>query len=406
MKCYIFLTFDIRWVGGGQCYVASKAQYLESQGWDVRIFSSGYPNSKEKCPIDYLNKYLRYITPSFVAPPHMLPRFWVKTIINQVKKEIVKNSSYDEIIIESHNDVLAFWGELLASKMSARHVFWTANEKFRLPNQFYEDKISFFLFKFERKEVWGSCYTVNRLLEGYKKVEKNEFETIWIDEEPVQDCNNLAVEKIAQYDWNIGYIGRSNKSYVPNIIRDVGLFCSQYTNKQIQFIIVGDIGTHKNLLTDIKNKNKNLIVTELGNLHPIPRALFKKIDVVIAGSGSARCSMYENVLTIVADTETTMSNGILGYDAYHSIYKGPNGKTYSFKESLERALVDKTYLQMEYCFPPKRGVAECTKQNFELISKASKKQEYFDEEEICKGKIRLKTSIHVIIASILNRFGF
>ena len=232
----------------------------------------------------------------------------------------------NEIIIESHNDIMALWGELLAKQLLARHFFWTANEQYRLPTQYYKEKIDLFLFKFDRKEIFGSCNTVNRLLEGFRIVTPDNFEGVLIDEDPVQDVVNDKVDNLKKYDWTICYIGRSNKPYMTNIISDVGLFASCHKDKSIQFVVVGDIGFHSEELKAIDNKNVNLIVTELGNLHPLPRILFKKVDVVIAGSGSARCSVYEGTLTILADPETGMSNGMLGYDTIDSVYKEKGGE--------------------------------------------------------------------------------
>ena len=128
MKKYIFLTFDISWVGGGQCYVASKARYLESQGWDVYVISAGNSRKTKKCPIDYLNRFIPYMQIELSVPPHILPKALVDIELRKLRKIIRSSDGKNEIIIESHNDIMALWGELLAKQLLARHFFWTANE--------------------------------------------------------------------------------------------------------------------------------------------------------------------------------------------------------------------------------------------------------------------------------------
>ena len=131
MKKYIFLTTSIAGPGGIQCYVAAKAKFLTTQGWDVKVISSMYPNTE--CMIKDLNRYNNEGIPELSTPPFCLSRKTVKTNLNKMVNMIdCKNSlDYDEIIIESHEAPHAFWGEILAQRVNAKHYFYTMNEIYK-----------------------------------------------------------------------------------------------------------------------------------------------------------------------------------------------------------------------------------------------------------------------------------
>ena len=387
MKLYIFVTTSIQIAGGNQCYMAAKAKYLESTGWRVVVFSPNTDRSKQHCLIDYLDKYLEGNIIELVMPPFKYPKAIIPKVVKKMENVIGDTSVYDEIIMESHEDSLSQWGELLARKITARHYFFMMNEFYRGEKSYYEKKIGFYEFKLNRQEIEGSLVTLERLFDGYRKISHNDLHGVLkLDECPIQDYKCDVVDAIQKQDWNIWYIGRGNKTYVPNIIKDVGRFAGLYPEKSIQFLTVGDMDLHRKLIEDVLAENKNLSVTELGFLHPLPSRLFKKTDAVIAGSGSARHSCEEGAIVIVADTETKMSDGILGYETLNSVYQSEDSVCTDFVDALKRVLIDKVYLQMPYRFPPKLGVEEQTKQHFELFAMSERNLAYYDEKELIKGK--------------------
>ena len=401
MKHYIFITYSILGVGGGQCYVAGKAKYLEQEGWHVVVISDGPQKGNRKCPIDYLDKFIPCLMPEVGIIPTTLTRLAVKLTLRKFQKLLGKISSGDEVIIESHDDRTALWGELLANRLNGRHFFYTLNERYRGENKYYEDRIDFYLFKYQRNEILSSAKTINRLFEGYLEVQENEIEALLIDEDPVQDVQNSIVDSIEKCDYNICYIGRAVKPYVPNIIEGVGEFASKHKEKNLQFVIVGDASSQKERLEAINSANDNLTITELGPLHPLPKSLFSKIDVVIAGSGSARCSVEEGTLTIVADPESKQALGLLGYDTNNSVYRDEDSIVTTFGQALNRALIDKVHLRMPFKYPAKMGVAECTMQNFRLMNKGDRNKVYYDEPKLLEGKKDYRLSLSLLLHSLL-----
>ena len=310
-----------------------------------------------------------------------------------------QKEDFEEVIIETHDSVTALWGELLAEKFSARHYNFLLNEHFRGKGKYYEANMDFFLFKFQRKEILGNLTTFNRLFQGYRTVETSDYPgELRTDEAPIQDIPSPIVDGIIKKDWNICYIGRGAKPYVENILTQVGDFASLYPDKNIQLLIVGDMECQRNTINGVKRNHKNLTIVELGFLHPLPLKLYDKVDVVIAGSGSARHSAEIGAITIVADSETKQSDGILGYETLNSIYKSSDSVCTTFTDALKRVLVDKVYLNMENKFPKPKGVEWYVKRNFDFFAQSERKKEYFNYEKLTGGKTRWLTLIKCYVS--------
>lgn len=407
MNIYIFITTSIKVAGGSQCYTAAKAKFLEENGWKVIVFFQGDRVLEHKCLIDYFNKFLGCDVTGISNPPFMYPKWLRNKILNKMLNLIGEYRYSDQIIIESHEDSYSQWGEILASRINARHYVFLMNEHYRGVNSFYEDKIDFYDFKFNRREIEGTQTTYDRLFEGYRTILPEEIHGVRkLDECPIQDYRCEIIDDIQKKDWNICYIGRGNKPYVQNILKDVGTFANKHKSKSIQLLTVGDMDIHRDEINRILLENENLVVRELGYLHPLPLSLYEKVDVVIAGSGSARHSCEEGAIVIVADTETRMSDGILGYETLNSVYKSDDSVCSDFSDALERVFVEKVQLNLPYRFPPKLGVEKQTEQHFELFNMSDRKYEYYDEKKLVEGnrnwKFVVKIAFHNYFPNITS----
>lgn len=389
MKKYIFITYSIKRVGGVQCYVSAKTDYLERCGWQVYVFCPGLHSPKYPCPISSMNRYINNGLISWLgAPPFALPSYLVRKTKEQMMNVIGGCNSDDEIIIESHEDVYSQWGELLASELGGRHYFYTMNESFRNKDNYYESKIDFYIFKFRRREILGTLSTFTRLFEGYLKVSKEDIVgEMWIDESPIQDVYCEKVENVIRLDYNICYIGRGTKPYVPFIISDVAKFASMHKDKTVQLLTVSNLDPHRELINEVKEANPNLHIIELGFLHPIPQSLYTKVDVVIAGAGSARHSCEIGAMTIVADSETCKSNGLLGYDTLDAVFQDKDSVVTDFCEALERVLVKKVYKDKVSRYPSKQSFETSTLHNFSLYEKSERQKAYYDTKKLLEGRI-------------------
>lgn len=385
MKNYIILTVDIHPIGGMQLYVSGKAKYLEKNGWRVNIFFDSY--EQDLCKDMELNKYLDGNIPELELSPAEFPKF----LINRVLKKMVQKigETGDEIIIESQSSSYALWGELLAKKLKAKHFCFLCNEEFRSPEKYYDRYIDFFDFKHKRRELAGihqnSCAL---LFEGYKDVSPSEALSFTAKaKEPVQDVLDHRLDAIKQADYTICYIGRINKGYVPNILDGVCEFAKEHRDNLVQMVFVGDVTPRMDLIREKINDIPNLRTCLLGDLVPIPRELFSRIDVVIAGSGCALCSAREGIATIVADAQNYKSNGILGVDTNNPFFVQDGGQQFEFSYSLKKVLVDKVRAASSVAPEDTDSVYA---EHFKLINNSDQLQEYYCQSKLETQNVDVK----------------
>lgn len=364
-KLYIMFCY-IEDVGGGQIYVNSKVPWLEAAGWDVIVFSPLTERSDSIVPWTNLAKFAA----NKVEGLNKSPEFWRKKKVKAVLEQLQSKCSgeYSEIIIESHTDYFAEWGELLAEKLNAKNICYLLDEQLEL----YGAK-EFLYFKYRRNEVAGiTDSSVERLFTGYAPlIKENNHKLSASHSSQAEEYYWDAVEKIQRCDWNIGYVGRS-KQYVDNITKNIAIFADRYPDKTINVVILGEI-----LDLRILEDKKNVICTKLGFKFPIPKSFFRKLDVAIAGAGSATLCCREHVPTIVADAGTTNAAGILGYTVSSSIFNPESNRTYC--EWLEDILVDKKLEKMKQIYEmPKIDVNKVYQEHMEFIYNSEQKHEYFD----------------------------
>lgn len=385
MKKYIFITFDIQNMGGVQCYLSAKAKYLESIGWDVKVLYGGL-NKHRGTLFPNLRKYLDCRLVGLYVTPYDLPKRFRDITINKCINIIGDTIGCEEVIIESGNALQAYWGEILASKIGAKHVFVAMNEKYRGKGTNYEAILDFFVFKFKRGEVLGSKEFLKKLYVG-TSLEDFPFETNFlIDEAPIADIENELVNSLEKKDWNICYLGRANKTYVDVVIKEVAKFAKAHQSKSIQFVIVGKFKSKKEILLHEMQSLENVTLTLLGEMAPIPKSLYSKIDVLIAGSGSARHSVYEGKPVIVPDCYSCKSMGIFGYQTMQSLCEEDTSKQVDISVSLEDVLVKRIHHDMPFIAPLKISPEICTMDNFKQIAKSEQRKEYYPILEKSGGR--------------------
>ena len=393
MKLYVFVTCNASSIGGVQAYVSAKAEWLEKHGWDVAVLSNCMNDGTYA--FETLRKYEKYRVMALDHVPSIYYSPIRNIVINNAIKLIGDYSKYDYICMESHHDSTSQWGELISERIGARHIVLLLGEGFRENGQHYEDKVDFYYFKFLRKEMFGTITPV-KVFDGYYDVKAEDCTPFLIDEEPVRDVHNDKINEIKECDYNICYLGRLGKPYVPKIIEGIGKFANKYKENSVQFVIIGNTTPRRTMLDELKKSFANLTLTQLGEIVPIPRELFSKIDVMIAGAGSARCSAYEGMTTIVMDPERCMAAGFLGFETQSGTFWDGKAPLTSVEDALERALIKKAQNDLKFDYP-KVGVSDCCKQNFKVIGKATKKKMYYGSKELCKGEKIFKENLKLIL---------
>ena len=381
MNNYIIITYDIHPVGGTQAYTAGKAQYLEKCGWNVIVLFAGINN--DKCDIAYLNKFLSggYIELSFL--PYDLHENFCNYIVDEILFNIGIDGKEDLNIIESHYDVAAFWGELLAEKLKCKHYIFCCNEYYRNKNgykTYYKENLDYFYFKYCRNELIASKEATKKLFNGYKGVIDRliEYPEFIVEQDPVQDVSFENVALLPPSEGNICIISRMDKPFVRAAIMGVKKFSSLHPSCNINLIFVGDETPIKEYVNDIFYGSGNVKLIFWGVLVPIPRIIFKKIDAVIAVAQTARLVSYEDVYVITANVLTTMASGVLGYETQDSWHgKEVKGKTY--ENYLEDVLISDKYKNKSFNMPEHRPAEYYYEKQWDYLKYSSSKEEYYTE---------------------------
>ena len=372
MKTYIFLTGNIQKIGGIECYINAKYAWLKKNGWEVFIFSP--PVTNKKCKIKLYNRHLDKRLFPLISDPNDLPiSIRMKTLHRMVRKI---NTKEKNIIIESHNARAAIWGEMIAESLKAKHIIVLLEEILDDNRMLYMKYKDFYKFKYERREVSVNSMFL-KLFSAFEMKRRNDSEVFLINESPVSDVVDKRVLNLKKSDVNIAYIGRLDKKYCPVIFSEVALFCKDNLDKSIQFIIVGDIKQYSGSVDSSFIGVDNVTISKMGEMIPIPRQLFSIIDVVIAGSGSARCSAEEGVKTIVADIENGLAVGLLGYETESSIFADPCIDEIPISNKLNDVLIEKKWEGVSNKSYKKPTVEECCQQNLVFISGSSPEKNYY-----------------------------
>ena len=377
MKKYIFFTADIHAMGGMQNYVRSKAEYLQEQGWQVYIIFQG--NKDLGCVFPQLDAYVRGgLKTLHIAPEKIYGSLFYWSIIDEML-EIIEYSKTEncQYLIESQAEYEAVWGEILAQIIDAKHICFICNERFRGKDKHYLDYMDFFYWKYQRRELAGIAdNSLNMLFEGFVELKNSsDNKLVAAFRDNVCDYDSEIVEKILHKDWNIAYFGRCEKDYFSIIVDEIEKIALKYNSYDIQFVIIGNVGNEQKKAVKKLEKISNLTVSCIGCFAILPKKLFKKLDVVVAGSGCAVIAARQGVPTIVADAKTYQAIGIYGYTTSDFLY-GEN--TYSYAELLEDVLIEKQYKRYH------KTVSFLDKPEFEyekffdFIRKSKKEKKFFD----------------------------
>lgn len=386
-KIYIFFTYPINTVGGTHMYVAGKATYLKKLNWEVRVFFDG---STKKTLIASLSEYAEsgYGCNFLSQPPYRFTKIEQEECLAFLMRRLnILNPDECEIMIESHYNTTAYWAELFAEKIGGKHFFICCDEFYRpaphsLPSlrKTYEDNLDFFYFKWQRKEIITYNTSFNGLFNGYKNVTRPLGyipEKLIIEMNPIQDVDFPQFKEIPRLDWNICHVGRSAKSYVPHLIEGVGELARRYPDKKINFIMVGNADERSYLINETFKNLPNVKLTLFGDMVPIPRILFSKVDVVCAISQSARFVADEGILTICGNVDfPEKTPGVFGYDTEEMGHGAP---TFSYIEALENVLVKRLYNDKEYTLPKLLPAEFYYEKFWSVVERASKTKEYYTE---------------------------
>ena len=381
-KLYIIFTADIHGIGGMQMYVSGIADYLTRNNFDVVIFFPGL--NYGECLIPDLSKYVIGGNELFFIEPGMFNDKQLDNIYKySIEKTGIKVEEYERIYVESQADIDALWAEYFAMRMGGKHIGLLLNETFVSLNKRYKEYKDFFWHMYENGRLYSTKTDVFFKEISERIVSKN-YGSWGYEREPIADTTDYRVDNILHGDYNVAYIGRGNKEYVPTIIDEVRKFAMKHANKKITFVFVGDYLYQNDYLQVKLASLENINLVLLGNMVPIPRNLYKRIDVVIANSQTAFFSAWEGIPVIMVSSEDMKSSGILGYNCpYHGGGNCRGDICEDISETLEDVFGEKKYLENSFFLEEKKDLNNVYSKAVETFEKMGK-QEYFN---VCKPDI-------------------
>lgn len=368
MKTYILFSGYLCFLGGEQAYIAGITRYLERSGWTVRVLSVPSPL---KSKWEQLNPSLeKYAGDQFTELQYPPAAYLPKRQAALIKKIVIHLSEAlhgsEEIIIESHDMESAGWGELLAREVHGRHVILALSERFQGRNLLYAAYQDYLLFKYQRGEIMNHSEIINKIFQG-KKIAPQNYRTgilFGAEQDMVQEVDSPIVDVIERKDYNIALISRMEKEAVKGMLQGVREFALAHGDKEIQFVIVGNAERKLAELKRVISPLSNITLTLLGVQIPVPKSLFRKMDVILAISQTAIFASYEGVPCIVPFYEKGNGNdgeyiydrssaGVLGYDTNDACF-GKGTITKRYVDVLEDVLVQRSYDGQEFQMPPRK----------------------------------------------------
>lgn len=309
MNLYIIMTDTIYTIGGGQIYVRNKTRYLEANGWNVIVISS----TDDGClMIPELQRFESYVLPHLQFPYFFFSMKARGNIFEKIKS-FLGNYTNTKIVVESHNVILACWGEILSKKIQAKHLVFLLYEKISIKS---EDLFKFLEFKNSQNLLYGiTPESIKNLFKPYREIKEVESKSLRaVSQAEVMDIPNFQLDTLKTQDINIGCISRLQKPFVMVVINEIVEFANRFPQKSIQLIMVGG-SSYQETINIIKSKineahNINLIL--LGKLFPLPQKLFKVVDLFIGVAGSICISAIQGIPSAVININTNKVDEFLG----------------------------------------------------------------------------------------------
>jgi len=338
MKKYIFITYGIVDMGGGQMYVYNKTQYLKNNDYNVYVFSV----FNGDVIIKGLEEYKDDIISELGVPIFYFSLSQKNKIINSIIKKIDLHFD-DEIIIESNSISNALWGEKISALLHCKHFIYLLSEN----NLIYADTIYPFLkFKYNRQEVAAiNEKIIPWLFQKYEEIGENKSYSLKAACTNVfEDYEHELIHKIPHRDYTIGMIGRLEKPYLLPILDDIIGFCNNHIDKTFTILLIGDTQDkiRKNRIIDKFAKSDNINLVLSGYLYPIPLRLLDLCDVFVSSAGSAFLTEALGYLTISIDGKDYKPTGILGYTTDNSLFRN-NEPIVEINDLLEDILILEKY---------------------------------------------------------------
>ena len=344
MKRYLFFAFSVFGIGGGQRYVANKAEYLKKKGFDVYTFSHSLLSSNGEIYYAGLEQAENFVMKELRFYPDAYPKHKTKKILQKVV-DLLPFANDDEIVIESNYLIGALWAERVAERFKAKHIIYSVSEHNRI-DMYMRD---FLEFKAKRGEFSTiSTRSVKELLAQSKVVTEQNLQILHANlGDPIEDITDERIQTFERGDYNICIIGRGEKRYVEYACEEIVKFSRKHTDKRFSVGLISQFNsTLDKKIHKLFDSTDNIKCHYWGYFAPFPRTLFEMFDLYVGGAGCATLPYRQNALTLAMDLYNDKALGLIGYDGCTSVY--PAKTEQDTAEYLEDVFFTKYYLEKKH----------------------------------------------------------
>ena len=398
MKRFIILTTTIRNVGGAQMYAANKMSYYEQLGWKPDVFFHNVGPVR----IGYLKQFEGNLIPELLQPFRDCGEKIREVIAHRILDRYDKQ---DEFLFECHTPELAYWGEYFAKVVNGKSTIYLLEEV--LP-KFTEGELSFYEYKYERKEL------LNNSANGLQRVLQVKYDTqihCAQGNEVKPYCDNVVdytpislPQEVEGANYNILSIGRLDKPYIMGMLDEILLFSSRHQDKIMNLIIVGgDLYNKVNerIIALFKDR-PNVRLFLLGYVFPVPYDWIKLADVSIASSNSILVSANEGVPTIGIDIHDFLPIGVYGHTTQNLWARDSEPQT-PLSEWLEEVLVQRKYVKKLVEHNMADDLGAHLKPHLDLLNASDKTKEYYDVEHMYSKREQFVYKVKKILRPVYSR---
>ena len=372
MKRYIILAATLQKMGGAQNYLQSKLRWLREQGWvaDIIFYKEG------PVMLPYL-KDCHYCVEELKHPTYYYNSRRREKICDKLLS-IVCDNIYEQTVIESTIVDLSTWGEILASKLNAKHFIFSLQETDIISNHSMADYIR---FKYERRELAGiTDASVGRMLASFGMTipEEKSYKLLAYMQDVLEDYEHPLTGKIREmtFDYTIGSIGRLEKPFVMPTINAIIDYVKADSKHQYLLLLIGDAAKgceNRKQIEELCNTIPNITLLITGYLYPIPVELVRTCDVFFSSSGSAGVSVRCGVPTVSIDGKDFKPIGVVGYTTNSRLFRTTE-PVRPIAEYLNETLKDKKYPKASFHPMPQPDYTN----HMQFIEQSNNIVEYYD----------------------------
>ena len=317
MKKYILMG-SMLGIGGWQLYCDARIIYLQEQGYDVYFMNYALVDSRH-IKLETYNRVKHIELGDGTSIPYVFSKRETKRIVDSFLNQI-GYSKNDQVFVESTCMDQALWGELIAKYSNGIHFSYLLHSHFDNPSLMMK---KFFLFKYEQGLLGGMTNdTVPELLSELVDVPKERANGMSaaarnpLVESDKYDSLIYRIRKMCSFEgFIIGYFGTLNKPHFIPLCDEIVRFCKEHLDRKFCFLCIGSSwnGESERKIDSISRITENLFVENIPELFPVPKSLFRCMDICVASWGSSIVASRGGARTLrLCDDVSTKVSGIIG----------------------------------------------------------------------------------------------